>query len=103
MLLPNAERAIIGPAKLHGYLLSPSHPVGRFKARFFSALGFTADDWGVLEAALRAQHLTRDAEPGLVEPHGRFYTIRANLEGPAGASAVIACGWYAPAKIVLGS
>jgi hypothetical protein len=30
--IPSADRAIIDPAKLHGYLLSRSHPVGRFKA-----------------------------------------------------------------------
>jgi hypothetical protein len=31
-----------------GYLLSPTHPVGGFKARFFAALGFdegAADDF----------------------------------------------------------
>jgi hypothetical protein len=37
-MLPHAERAIVDPAKLHGYVLSASHPVGRFKARFFAAL-----------------------------------------------------------------
>jgi hypothetical protein len=34
MKLPNAERAEAPPEKLRDYLLSPSHPVGRFKARF---------------------------------------------------------------------
>jgi hypothetical protein len=28
----NAEQAIIEPRKRHGYLLSTSHPIGRFKA-----------------------------------------------------------------------
>ena len=43
MLLPNAERALIDRAKIRDYLLSLHHPVGRFKARFFTSLGFT--DW----------------------------------------------------------
>lgn len=43
MLLPHAEHAIIERAKLEHYLLSFSHPVGRFKARFFASLGFSAD------------------------------------------------------------
>jgi len=38
VLLRNAELAEIDPQKLHGYLLSKAHPVGRFKARFFAAL-----------------------------------------------------------------
>jgi len=43
VLLPNAYLAEIDPQKLHGYLLSKTHPVGRFKARFFAALGYAAE------------------------------------------------------------
>ena len=69
MLLPNADYAEIDPAKLHGYLLSSIHPIGRFKARFFAALGYTADEWQVLEANLRIQHLSQEAVPGLRMPY----------------------------------
>ena len=34
-------RAIVDGAKVHDYLLSPEHPVGRFKAVFFGTLGYT--------------------------------------------------------------
>jgi hypothetical protein len=34
--IPNLDRAVIEPPKLHDYLLSRGHPVGRFKASFFS-------------------------------------------------------------------
>lgn len=85
-MLPNPDRAVIDPIKLHGYLLSTSHPLGRFKARFFGALGFSAERWGELETALRAQHLTCEAEAGPVEPHGQLFTIRAMLKGRIGAS-----------------
>ena len=37
--IPNADRAVIEPTKLHDYLLSRGHPVDRFKASFFLALG----------------------------------------------------------------
>lgn len=40
--LPGAERAFIDPSKVRDYLLSESHPVGRFKAAFFIALGYSA-------------------------------------------------------------
>ena len=93
MLLPNAERAIIDPAKLHGYLLSASHPVGRFKARFFAALGFTADNWRALDVALRAQHLTQPAAVEALDALGQSFTIRAILKGPAGAAQVTSV-WF---------
>ena len=89
MLLPNAERAKIDAEKLRGYLLSATHPVGRFKARFFAALGYSADDWQTLEADLWIQHLSQDAEPGAVTPHGQPYTIRAILKGPNGEAAAV--------------
>ena len=42
MKLPFAERAIVEPEKVREYLLSPTHPVGRFKAAFFHALGYSS-------------------------------------------------------------
>jgi len=50
--IPNATRAVIEPVKLHGYLLSESHPVGRFKAAFFLRLGYSGKDWQRLEEDL---------------------------------------------------
>ena len=92
MLLPNPDRAEIDPVKLHGYLLSTSHPIGRFKAKFFGALGFSADRWQELEAALRAHHLTRDAEFRGTGHHGQRFAIQAILEGPV-ASALVVSVW----------
>jgi hypothetical protein len=48
--LPNADQAVIDSQKLHGYLLSTSHPVGRFKARFFTALGYVGERWQEFES-----------------------------------------------------
>jgi hypothetical protein len=44
VLLPNADRAIVPEAKVRDYLLSNAHPVGRFKAVFFIALGYSAEN-----------------------------------------------------------
>jgi len=52
VLLPNADRAVVEDAKVRDYLLSPSHPVGRFKSVFFIALGFSLDQWQILRDAL---------------------------------------------------
>ena len=79
MLLPGAGKATIDPAKLRDYLLSPTHPIGRFKARFFAALGSLR---GVGGSSKR--------------PFG--YTIRAILNGPNGQSAVVVSVWFIPAS-----
>ncbi len=98
MLVPNADRAAIEQAKLRDYLLSSTHPIGRFKARFFAALGFTADRWVELAEALRLQHLTQEAEPAPATSHGQKYTIRAILNGPNGQSAIVVSIWFIPAR-----
>lgn len=76
-MLPNADRAEIDRGKLQDYLLSPTHPVGRFKARFFAALGYSSEGWRELAADLRGQHLTASTEPPESGPHGQTFTIRA--------------------------
>jgi hypothetical protein len=95
--IPNADRATIDPAKLRDYLLSTTHPIGRFKARFFTALGFAPDRWEELAEALRLQHLTQDGEPAVPTAQGRKYTIRAILNGPTAQSAFVVSVWFIPA------
>jgi hypothetical protein len=94
VLLPNADDAVVDPVKLRDYLLSTVHPLGRFKARFFGALGFSADRWPELESALRTQHLTQQAEPGAVIRSGQKFTIQAILTGPNGQAAVVVSVWF---------
>ena len=52
MTLPHASAGVIERPKVEDYLLSATHPVGRFKAVFFRALGFTALGWSDLRDAL---------------------------------------------------
>lgn len=100
MQVPNADAATIDPRKLRDYLLSLSHPVGRFKARFFHALGFSTDDWQRLDAAFRSQHLTQHADPVRVSRHGTTYLIRAILVGPNGQSSLAVSVWFIPSGSV---
>jgi len=94
VLLSNAEHAIIDLEKLRDYLLSHEHPHGRFKARFFNALGFRSDQWQELESVLRTQHLTQDAEAVPAAGDGQKFRIRATLVGPEGESAVVVSIWF---------
>ena len=93
MKLPAAERAVIPPAKLRDYLLSTSHPVGRFKAPFFASLGYTNTNWQRLEDDLRDIAVSGDAELGKGSPYGQKYEIRGILNGPSGRSAVVLTVW----------
>ena len=93
MKLPAAERAVIAPAKIRDYLLSTSHPVGRFKAPFFASLGYTNANWPRLEEDLRDLAVSGDAELGKRSPYGQKYEIRAILRGPSGRSAGVLTVW----------
>jgi hypothetical protein len=52
MKLPNADHAVVDERKVRDYLLSRSHPVGRFKAAFLARGGFSNDSVDLLIAEL---------------------------------------------------
>ena len=52
MVLPGSKYAVVEAAKVRDYLLSHEHSVGRFKAAFFEALGYTVTDWARLQRDL---------------------------------------------------
>ena len=91
--IPNAERAVIDPRKLRGYLLSPQHPLGRYKAHFFRALGYSQARWPRLDRDLRFQHLSAPVSSTHETPHGTVYEIRAMLKGPNGVKTGLVSVW----------
>jgi hypothetical protein len=91
--LPNAEQAIVPPEKVRDYLLSPDHRVGRSKARFFGALGFTPEAWPRLRDALLALAREGMAETGEATVFGQKYAVRGILQGPAGRAAPVVTAW----------
>ncbi len=93
MKLPAAERAIIEPAKIRDYLLSASHPVGRFKAPFFASLGYTSANWRRLDEDLRDLAISGEAELGKDSPYGQTYEVRGTLRGPSGRSGEVLTVW----------
>jgi hypothetical protein len=88
--LPNVDVAISAPAKLRDYRLSPEHPVGRAKARYFATLGFTRDRWPLLEQALLAHARAGVARPELPSPFGRKYQVEGILQGPTRSCSIVA-------------
>lgn len=93
MKLPNAERAEAAPAKVRDYLLSPDHPDGSSKARYFGALGFTREGWPLLRDALLAVAREGEAEPGAASVFGQKYVVRGIVRGPGGRAAGVVTVW----------
>ena len=93
MRIPNADKAIIAPEKLSEYLLNPAHRRGSAKARLLLACGYRADAWEVLEADLRAQHLTVDFAVTKDNLYGQRFEICAPLVTPSGREIVFQSVW----------
>lgn len=88
MKLQNFGRAIIPQEKLLDYLLSPTHPDGQFKARFFWALGYTNDSWKQLESDLR-EILGNNATVREKTEYGQKYEVAGTLKGPLKTANII--------------
>jgi hypothetical protein len=80
---------VIEERKVHGYLLSPTHPVGRLKARAFAALGFDARTADAFVEELRRIAATGQVASEEDFEFGRKYTVVGELRGPAGAAHVL--------------
>ena len=89
MPLPNGDRAVVEAAKVRDYLLSLQHPIGRAKARFFHALGFTEVDWPKLQKALQNLARSGEAEPAETNAFGQKYLVRGILQGPSREAAIV--------------
>jgi hypothetical protein len=101
--LPKADHVRIDERKVRDYLLSKAHPVGRFKARMFGALGFDEATIGAFVAEVR-----RIAAEGNISgvddiEFGRKYTVPGELRGPGGSARVVRCGSRRWARRVSGS
>jgi hypothetical protein len=78
--LPNADHALIEVEKLRDYLLHEDHPQNRGKARLFAALGYTRENWPLLEGDIRTQHLNQEAITVGPRPYGEYWKVEANLQ-----------------------
>ena len=92
MKLPNSEIAIVPPEKLRDYILSPVHPIGRFKSVFFRGLGYSAETYEKLETDIRSL-LVAEAELGEANKFGSKFLVHGLLSGPNGRSGLIVTVW----------
>lgn len=93
MKLPDAERAVIDDAKVREYLLSPVHPIGRFKARVFAAAGYRQEAWQQLRDDLLALAPALDVTLVPPDAYGQRFVGAGNLIGPSGRALPIVTVW----------
>jgi len=93
MALPNHQNAVVDEEKLTGYLLSETHPLGRFKAQVFARLGYTLESWRELRADLLAAVALEEPVSQDVTPYGVKYQVPCTPDGPSGESVVLTTVW----------
>ncbi|MDD5702529.1 MAG: hypothetical protein PHU23_10840 [Dehalococcoidales bacterium] len=91
--LPNAEKAIIEAEKIRDYILSPTHPVGQFKAAVFQKLGYSYENWEDFEQVLRKFILSYDAQEVEETRFGMKFIVEGSLAGPSGRAMQIITVW----------
>ena len=94
MRLPNVDQAIVGKAKIADYLLSPSHPRGRHKARFFESFGFGRDECDGLVDALLLHARSNEVVRTETSRFGMRYVIDGPIRSPDGRSPTIRAVWF---------
>lgn len=93
MKLPHREKAIVPKAKIVEYLLSPSHPVGGSKAKFFRACGFNESNASFLERALLNVASSADASQVKEVERGIKYVLVGDIQTPNGRTVTIVTVW----------
>lgn len=93
MRIPNAERAVVAKDKLRGYLLNLSHRRGAAKARLLLDFGYRSDHPEVLEADLRAQHLSLDVTGTSTNAYGLVFEVEGPIRTPSGRSVRFCSVW----------
>ena len=61
------------------YLLSETHPIGRWKAKFFRALGFHEANVNLLLEGFRTIAQSEDVVEVASSPHGTKYVLEGSL------------------------
>jgi hypothetical protein len=93
MRLPRSNELVVPEMKIVRYLLSEEHPVGKAKAKYFRALGYSRENAAELKDGL----LSVAADGMVVEeidtPFGTKYVVEGALLTPTGTRAQVRTIW----------
>lgn len=93
MKLPNSNNAYIPLAKIHEYLLSETHIVGKSKAKFFRAVGFNKSNAKLLKKELLTVAQTENIKESIEFSYGTKYIVEGFLNTPNRTSIKIRTVW----------
>lgn len=91
--LPNCEKARIDDTKLYQYLLNPTHPDGKSKARFYGLIGYTLDQGEQLRADLLRLACTGSVVDESANRAGHKYVVVGSVEAPNGKTYPLITVW----------
>lgn len=97
MKLPNARTATVDLKKLESYILSSTHPIGRSKARFFRAVGFSENDVVSLQRVLLEVAQTGEVKETTTSAYGEKYTVDGTVSTPSGRRVRLRTIWIVSA------
>lgn len=94
MRLPNQQKAIIPETKIREYLLSTSHPYGRYKAAFFKRFGFRTKYWELMASALRVHAEQYEVVRVEDTEFGSRFIVEGPLRAPDGRAPIVRVVWF---------
>jgi hypothetical protein len=80
--LPNAERAVVPPGKVEGYLLNALHVQNSGKAQFFERAGYNPEQPERLINDLKTIARTGRVTTTVTTPRGIKYVVKGTITAP---------------------
>lgn len=93
MKLPYNKNVIIPKEKLTKYVLSETHAVGKFKAKFFLKFGFDETNISVFKDALKTIAESEEVKEELSSTYGTKYLIDSKMKTPSGKTIKVRTVW----------
>lgn len=93
MKIPNLDSALVRESKITDYLLSLDHPVGKFKAAYFQAFGFSRDHWTIFRDALLAHATLTQPRSAEETTFGLEFAVDGPIHTPDGRNPRIRSVW----------
>ena len=84
MKLPNRENAYVTFEKIRYYLISETHPIGKWKAKIFHSYGFNDTNIEFLIKGLLTIVNTEEIEDIVKSVYGTKYVLDGSLQTPEG-------------------
>ena len=94
MKLPYKSNSYIPRNKLKGYLLSVTHPVGKFKAKYFKKIGFDISNASQLEKELLSIAHNNEVSETKNVPYGVNYVINGKIKFQSTKETLIKTVWF---------